>query len=239
LTLPVSKYRLEGATSFRIFLPETLNSDWFPLISSSALVPRTKPKPHPLLICWRSTRVTFLLTMSLRSPEDQAARANCSSAILVGAPFHESEQLGSHARPPRRLQTPVGIALSVQRALCAVQTALRCFLPKSEHPLSKRPRMLQHPRTCSLLQSPTGTRPPPGQPVASLLGFGPFQRLQPWKPGHLGFASPDTFRLQGFAPSCRLTSSAAFRPCFMPVTLLGFPFRAFSPRRAFGPFRNQ
>ena len=66
----------------------------------------------------------------------------------------------------------------------------------------------------------------------ALLGFGPLQRLQPRKPGQLGFASPDTFRLQGFSPSCRLTSSAAFRPFFMPVTLLGFSFRAFSPRRS-------
>ena len=31
-------------------------------------------------------RAAFLLTMSLRSPEDQAARANCSSAILLGCP---------------------------------------------------------------------------------------------------------------------------------------------------------
>jgi hypothetical protein len=71
------------------------------------------------------------------------------------------------------------------------------------------------------------------------MGFGPFQRLQLRKPGYLGFTSPDTFRLQGFAPSCRFTSSATFRPCFMPVTLLGFPFRASSPHRAFGPSRSR
>jgi len=82
-------------------------------------------------------------------------------------------------------------------------------------------------------------RPPLVQPMAALLGFGPFQRLQPWKPGYLGFTSPDTFRLQGFSPSCRLTSSAALRPYFVPVTLVGFSFRAFSPRRAFDPFRNR
>ena len=52
-------------------------------------------------------RATFLLTMSLRSPEDQAARANCSSAILVGAPFSESEQLGSHSRPASLTSKPV------------------------------------------------------------------------------------------------------------------------------------
>ena len=52
-------------------------------------------------------RAAFLLTMSLRSPEDQAARANCSSAILFGAPFYESEQLGSHARPSSLTSKPV------------------------------------------------------------------------------------------------------------------------------------
>jgi len=82
-------------------------------------------------------------------------------------------------------------------------------------------------------------RPPPDKPTAALLGFLPFQRIQPWKPGFLGFTSPDTFRLQGLAPSCRFTSSTAFRPCFMPVTLLGFSFRAFPLRRAVDPFRNQ
>jgi len=82
-------------------------------------------------------------------------------------------------------------------------------------------------------------QPPSGQPIAALLGFGPFQRLQPWKPGSLRLTSPDTFRLQGFSPSCRLASSTAFQPYFMLVTLLGFSYRAFSPRRAFGPFRNR
>ena len=59
-------------------------------------------------------RVALLLTMSLRSPGDQAARVNCfESAILVGAPFSESEQLGSHARPPSPTSkpvSPVGVA---------------------------------------------------------------------------------------------------------------------------------
>jgi hypothetical protein len=52
-------------------------------------------------------RVALLLTMSLRSPEIQAARANCSLAILFGAPFYESEQLGSHARPALLTSKPV------------------------------------------------------------------------------------------------------------------------------------
>src|SRR5262245_51600517 len=32
---------------------------------------------------------------------DQAATANCWLAVVVGAPFSESEQLGSHARPAK------------------------------------------------------------------------------------------------------------------------------------------
>jgi len=75
--------------------------------------------------------------------------------------------------------------------------------------------------------------------MVALLGFLPFQRFQLRKPGQLGVTTPDTFRLQGFSPSCRLPSSEAFRPYFMPVTLLGFSFRAFPPRRAFVPFRSR
>jgi hypothetical protein len=67
------------------------------------------------------------------------------------------------------------------------------------------------------------------------VGFAPLQRHQLWRPGNLGVASPDTFRLQGFSPSCRLASSRTFRPCFMPVPLMGFTFRAFSPHRALSP----
>jgi hypothetical protein len=75
-------------------------------------------------------------------------------------------------------------------------------------------------------------RPPPNASAATLLGSGPLQRLQLEKPGCLGFASPDTFRLQGFAPSCRLASSRTFRPCFMPVTLLGFSLQGLSPSQS-------
>jgi hypothetical protein len=35
----------------------------------------------------------------------------------------------------------------------------------------------------------------------ALLGLFPLQRLWLQEPGCLGFASPDTFRLQGFSPS--------------------------------------
>ena len=52
-------------------------------------------------------RAPLLVTMSLVSPEDQAARANCSLAILLVAPFSESEQLGSHVRPVKLMSKPV------------------------------------------------------------------------------------------------------------------------------------
>ena len=53
-------------------------------------------------------RVPLLVPMSLyRLTRGQAARANCSSAILVGAPFYESEPLGSRSRPPLLTSKPV------------------------------------------------------------------------------------------------------------------------------------
>ena len=52
-------------------------------------------------------RAALLLTMTLHSPEDQAARANCSLAILWFAPFNESEQLGSQTRPSDLTSKPV------------------------------------------------------------------------------------------------------------------------------------
>jgi len=116
-------------------------------------------------------------------------------------------------------------------------TALRYSRPTPLHPLSQRPRMLWHPRTYSLLQSMTGPDRCLNRQLA-LLGFGPLQRFKFRKPGQLGLASPDTFRLQGFSPSCRLASSGTFWPCFMPVALMGLPFRAFSPRRAFSFFQS-
>jgi hypothetical protein len=66
----------------------------------------------------------------------------------------------------------------------------------------------------------------------ALMGFGPLQRHQSWRPGCLGFASPDIFRLQGFAPSCRFASSSTLRPCFVPLTLVGFSLQGFSPSQS-------
>ena len=67
-------------------------------------------------------RAPFLVTMSLRSP-NQAARANCSLAILFFAPFSESEQLGSHARPQKLMSKPVSPMFDCSSSL----TANECF----------------------------------------------------------------------------------------------------------------
>jgi hypothetical protein len=59
-------------------------------------------------------RATFLLTMTLRSLDvNQAARANCSSAILVVPPFSESEELGSQTRTALLTSKPVLLSYPV------------------------------------------------------------------------------------------------------------------------------
>jgi hypothetical protein len=74
--------------------------------SPSAVFPAAIPR-----FCCRAAvnrpRAPFLVTMSLRHLTNQAARANCWLAILWVAPFSESEQLGSHGRPPELLSKPV------------------------------------------------------------------------------------------------------------------------------------
>ena len=55
------------------------------------------------------------------------------------------------------------------------------------------------------------------------MGFVPVQRMR-----HRGFGLPErfqtlgTFRLQGFAPSCRFAPPETARVYFTPVTLIGF-----------------
>jgi hypothetical protein len=68
--------------------------------------------------------------------------------------------------------------------------------------------------------------------TTALLGFLPLQRLRSWKPGRPGLASSGTFRPQGFSPSRRFPSSRTFRPCFMPVTLLGFSLQGLFPSQS-------
>ena len=105
-------------------------------------------------------RAALRLTMSLYSPEDQAARANCLLAVVVGAPFSESEQLGSHARPAKLMSKPVSpvdvarpgyrpssahadagrFAVSGRRALARRRSARRRRRRQSTMPLRWRPR---------------------------------------------------------------------------------------------------
>ena len=86
--------------------------------SPSAVFPAVIPH-----FCCRAVmewpRATFLLTMTLHSPENQAARANCSSAILVVAPFSESEQLGSQTRTALLTSKPVSPVFD----MCSAQNA--------------------------------------------------------------------------------------------------------------------
>lgn len=47
-----------------------------------------------------------------------------------------------------------------------------------------------------------------------------------------GSRPPATFRLQGFAPSCRFPPPRAFRVCFAPVALVGFTLQGFPLSRS-------
>lgn len=61
-------------------------------------------------------------------------------------------------------------------------------------------------------------------------------RPEPTSPG---LASPGTLRLQAFAASWRLASPDASRPCFMPVTPMGFlALQSFSPSSSRNPSRG-
>jgi len=62
--------------------------------------------------------------------------------------------------------------------------------------------------------------------------YGAFGRPEPTQPG---LASPGTLRLQAFAASWRLASPDASRPCFMPVTPLGFALQSLSPSSSRAP----
>lgn len=75
--------------------------------------------------------------------------------------------------------------------------------------------------------------------TAALLRFSPLQCSKLRRHGLLRLTSPDTFRLQGFSPSCRFTSFATPRPCFMPLTLLRFFLQGFSPSQSLLVLSNQ
>jgi hypothetical protein len=57
---------------------------------------------------------------------------------------------------------------------------------------------------------------------APLLGFAPLQRSQLRESTAPGFASPGSFRLQGFPTLLTVSSSRSPRVCFTPMALMGF-----------------
>jgi hypothetical protein len=68
--------------------------------------------------------------------------------------------------------------------------ALRYSHSKSEHPLSNRPRMLRRPRTCSLLQSPTGPNHHRTSRWSLSWGLVPFSACSSGSPVHSGLPHP-------------------------------------------------
>jgi hypothetical protein len=58
--------------------------------------------------------------------------------------------------------------------------------------------------------------------------FFPLRRLSPSESTPRRLATPTTFRPQGFTPSRRLSPRSNARPCFMPVTSMGFALQGFS-----------
>jgi hypothetical protein len=57
---------------------------------------------------------------------------------------------------------------------------------------------------------------------ATLMEFFPLRRVSPSESTPRRLAAPATFRPQGFTPSRRLAPRSDARPCFMPVTPMGF-----------------
>ena len=100
--------RLSAQGGPRSVFPESQQS--FPLAMVFLIV-----IPH---FCCRAVvewpRATFLLTMTLHYLiKDQAARANCSSAILLVSPFNESEKLGLQTRTALLTSNPVSPVINM------------------------------------------------------------------------------------------------------------------------------
>jgi hypothetical protein len=57
---------------------------------------------------------------------------------------------------------------------------------------------------------------------ATLMEFLPLRRMSPSESTPRRLATPATFRPQGFSPSRRIPPRSDARPCFMPVTPMGF-----------------
>jgi hypothetical protein len=131
-------------------------------------------------------------------------------------------------------------AASAWRSLSVVDVC-QGFDPTTLHPevfLELPPPRSLRPRDNPLVGSCPPTESTSHVPPAGLsapappMGFRPLQRMQ-----HRESALPEachslgTFRLQGFAPSCRVTPPSAFRVYFTPVALMGFCPSGASPSK--------
>jgi hypothetical protein len=126
-----------------------------------------------------------------------SARHRQSVARLANT-SHGVEPLFSVSSP--RWYRLIGSAIPLRRS-----TALR-----SSQPWLQAPGLSSDAAPLVSLLSPSEsdrTWMPPSSSSQLLLGFLPLQRFQLKRPGFLEFTSPDTVRLQGFAPSCRFPSS--------------------------------
>jgi rubredoxin len=74
---------------------------------------------------------------------------------------------------------------------------------------------------------------------ATLMEFLPLRRMSPSESTPRRLATPTTFRPQGFAPSRRLSPRSNVRPCFMPVTSMGFRPSGGFPRCQVPPARRR
>lgn len=97
--------------------------------------------------------------------------------------------------------------------------------------------------SCRVLSSttqPDGLGQPKRQKSVERLSwsFLPFSVCGTREPAEPGFASPGTFRSQGFAPSQRLASPSPSRVYFTPERSWDSPFRAFLLRRSRNAFRR-
>lgn len=68
--------------------------------------------------------------------------------------------------------------------------------------------------------------------------FLPLRRISPSESTPRRLATPTTFRPQGFSPSRRLSPRSNARPCFMPVTSMGFHSPGVFPRCQVQPARH-
>jgi len=75
--------------------------------------------------------------------------------------------------------------------------------------------------------------------LATLMEFFPLRRVSPSESTPRRHATPTTFRPQGFSPSRRFSPRSNARPCFMPVTSMGFHSPGVFPHCQVHPARHR